>query len=96
MQIILALVVGASIGAGIHFLVGDRYTRGVAVAPVLGAVSAVVAWTILTWAGVGTDNLWLWLSMIVVPAAVTYPAIVVLAKRRVTHDARQQVTLRLG
>ncbi|MEV8266157.1 hypothetical protein [Microbacterium sp. NPDC076911] len=96
MQIILALVVGASIGAGIHFLVGDRYTRGVAVAPILGAVTAVIAWAILTWTGVGTDSLWLWLSMIVVPAAVTYPAIVVLAKQRVAHDARQQTTLRIG
>ncbi|MGZ0710482.1 hypothetical protein ACWPKO_19300 (plasmid) [Coraliomargarita sp. W4R53] len=96
MQIILALVVGASIGAGIHFLVSQRYTRGVVVAPMIGAVSAVVAWSILTWSGLGTDSIVLWLSMLVVPVAVTYPALIVLAKQRVAHDARQRAQHNIG
>ncbi|MDE0545691.1 hypothetical protein [Microbacterium sp. C7(2022)] len=93
MQIILALVVGAAIGAGIHFLVPDRYTRGVAFAPVLGAASASVAWAVMTWAGIGTDSVWLWLSMLIVPPVVTYPVTLVMARRRIEHDARERVEL---
>lgn len=96
MQIILAIVVGAAIGVGIHFQLTQRSTRGVAVGPMVGALAAAVAWTALTWSGVGTDSVWLWLSMIVAPIAVTYPTLIVLTRTRVDHDARERARLKIG
>jgi len=95
-QILLAFLIGAAIGAAIHFLVRDRDTRGVALAPIIGAIAAGVVWMILTWAGVGLDSPWLWLSAFVAPIVVTYPALVVLARTRTAADAREKARLKIG
>ncbi|MET0829947.1 MAG: hypothetical protein ABWY26_10530, partial [Microbacterium sp.] len=78
MQILLAFIIGAAIGAAIHFLVQGRATRGIALGPVLGAFAAGLVWMILTWAGVGLDSVWLWLSAFVAPIVVTYPVLEIL------------------
>ena len=65
MEIILALVLGTVIGLAAHFLVSGRDVRGVALAPILGALVAGAVWMILTWTGVGTDSILLWLSALV-------------------------------
>lgn len=96
MQIILAVIVGAAIGTAIHFLVAHRATRGVVIAPMIGAIAAGLVWTVLTWAGVGTDSVWLWLSMFVAPLVVTYPVVVLLSRARVAHDAAERARLRIG
>ncbi|GAA3628090.1 hypothetical protein GCM10022200_08220 [Microbacterium awajiense] len=96
MQILLALLVGALIGVGVHFSAAGRDTRGPVLAPMVGAVSAGLAWTILTWAGLGLDSPWLWLSALVVPPAVTYPAVILLTRLRRRHDADERVRLRIG
>jgi hypothetical protein len=51
---------------------------------------------ILTWAGFALDNPWLWVSAFVAPLVVTYPALVLLARARSSHDARERVRLRIG
>lgn len=96
MQILLAFLVGAAIGAAVHFLVPRRGTRGVTLGPVLGAASAGLVWMILTWAGIGLDSPWLWLSAFVVPIVVTYPTLVILARTRTEHDARERARLKIG
>ncbi|GAA2969866.1 phosphate/sulfate permease [Microbacterium terrae] len=96
MQILIGVIVGAAVGVGIHFLVPLRDTRGVVVGPMVGAVAAGVVWTALTWAGVGIDSVWLWLSSPVVAAVVTYPVLLVLSRSRVAHDAREKTRLRIG
>lgn len=96
MQILLGFIAGAAIGVALHYLVADRSTRGTLVAPIIGAVSAGLAWTILTWVGIGIDSPWPWLAAIVVPALVTWPALVLLARTRIAHDARERVRLRIG
>ena len=96
MQILLAFIVGAAIGAAAHFLVPGRSTRGVALGPILGAAAAGLVWMILTWAGVGLDSPWLWLSALVAPAVVTYPALVLLTRTRTAHDARERAQLKIG
>lgn len=93
MQILLAFILGAVIGVGIHFQLHQRLTRGVVLAPMIGAVSAGLAWTILTWAGIGIDTPWPWLAALVVPIVVTYPAIIVISRVRVAHDARERERL---
>lgn len=96
MQILLAFIVGAVIGAAAHFLVPGRGTRGVALGPILGAAAAGLVWMILTWAGVGLDSPWLWLSAFVAPAVVAYPALVILSRTRTAHDARERAQLKIG
>jgi uncharacterized membrane protein YeaQ/YmgE (transglycosylase-associated protein family) len=93
MQILIAFIVGAVIGVAVHFHLHQRLTRGVALAPIIGAVSAGLAWTILTWLGVGVDTPWPWLAALLVPAVVTYPVIMVLSRVRVAHDAREKQRL---
>jgi hypothetical protein len=96
MQILLAFIIGAVIGIGIHFQLHQRLTRGVVVAPMIGAVSGGLAWTILTWSGVGIDTPWPWLAALVVPIVVTYPAVILLSRARVAHDAREKERLGIG
>ncbi len=93
MQILLAFIIGAVIGVAVHFHLRQRLTRGVVVAPMIGAVTAGLAWTALTWSGVGVDTPWPWLAALVVPAAVAYPAIAVLSRMRVARDAREKQRL---
>ena len=62
MQILIALIIGAVVGIGIHFQLSHRLTRGVVLGPIVGALSAGLAWTILTWAGIGIDTPWPWLA----------------------------------
>ncbi|NYE19925.1 hypothetical protein [Microbacterium immunditiarum] len=96
MQILLGLIVGACIGVALHFAVPGRSTRGVALAPVLGALVAGLAWMILTWAGQGVDSLWIWLAAFVAPAVTVWPTLVVLARMRDAHDERERERLRIA
>lgn len=96
MQILLAFIVGGAMGAAAHFLVPGRGTRGVALGPVLGAFTAGLVWMILTWAGVGLDSPWLWLSTLVAPIVVTYPVLLILARTRTARDARERTRLKIG
>ena len=96
MQILLAFLVGAAIGAAAHFVVPGRSTRGVALGPILGAFAAGLVCMILTWAGVGLDSPWLWLSAFVAPIVVTYPVLLILARTRTAHDERERAQLKIG
>jgi uncharacterized membrane protein YeaQ/YmgE (transglycosylase-associated protein family) len=96
MQILLAFIIGAAIGAAAHFLVRGRSTRGVALAPIVGAFSAGLVWMILTWTGVGLDSPWLWLSAFVAPIVVTYPLLLILTRSRTAHDVRERARLKIG
>ena len=94
MQILLALIVGASVGVAVHFLARGRATRGVAFAPMLGALLAGLAWMILTWAGFGLDSALLWLSPLVVPW-LAWPVVALLARSRDAHDEAERRRLRI-
>lgn len=96
MQILLAFIVGAAIGTAAHFLAPGRSTRGIALGPLLGAVTAGAVWMALTWGGIGVDSVWLWLSALIVPIVVVYPVLAVLARTRRAHDARERVRLKIG
>lgn len=95
MQILLGFIIGAAVGTALHFLVAGRPTRGVVVGPVVGAAVAGLAWTILTWAGIGIDSPWPWLAALVAPVIVTWPLLLVLTRTRVAHDERERARLKL-
>jgi len=94
-QILIALVVGASIGLAVHFLAKARATRGAMLAPIIGAFAAGLAWMILTWAGIGTDSVWLWLSPFVV-SWIAWPIVAIISRTRLAHDDRERKRLHLA
>jgi hypothetical protein len=95
MQILLALIVGTVIGIAVHFLASGRSTRGNALAPILGASFAGLLWLILTWAGVGLDSVWLWLSPFAI-SWLAWPVVALLARTRKAHDERERARLRIA
>jgi hypothetical protein len=95
MQILVALIIGAVVGIAVHFLATGRETRGNALAPIVGAALAGLVWMILTWAGVGIDSPWLWLSPLVV-SWLAWPLVAVLARTRRKHDAEERKRLRIA
>lgn len=95
MLIVLGFVFGAVIGAAVHFGTKHRDTRGAALAPVLGAALAGLAWLIMTWLGLA-DTGWIWLVAIAAPLAVTWPTVALLTRARVAHDERERVRLKIA
>ena len=95
MQILIALVVGASIGLAVHFLAKARTTRGPVLAPIIGAVAAGLVWMILTWAGFGIDSVWLWLSPFVV-SWIAWLIVALIGRSRLAHDERERKRLRIA
>jgi uncharacterized membrane protein YeaQ/YmgE (transglycosylase-associated protein family) len=95
-QILIALIVGAVIGLAAHFQVAERTTRGIVLGPILGALSAGLAWLILTWAGVGIDTPWPWLSAVIVPGLIVYPVLLLITRSRVAGDKREQARLKIS
>lgn len=96
MQILLGLIIGASLGFALHYAAPRRDTRGIALAPILGALVSALAWMILTWAGQGVDSLWVWLAAFLAPAIVVYPTLLLLGRVRASHDARERARLRIA
>lgn len=90
MQILLAVIYGAAIGALAHFTMPGRDTRGAGLAPVAAAVAGGAIWTILTWAGLGLANPWLWIAGFVVPTVVAYGGLAALTAARNAHDAHER------
>jgi len=88
MLVVLALVFGAIAGAAAHYALPLRSLRGVAAAPILGSLLGAGTWTAMTWAGMGPDTGWIWLTSIAVPVIAT-PIVLLLASRaRAARDAR--------
>ncbi len=95
MQILLALIFGAAYGALLHYTMADRPSRGVALAPMVGAVLGGVTWLVLTWLGFTIDAPWIWLISVAVPAAALPVVLVALRRLRAAHDQRERERLRI-
>lgn len=93
MQVLLALIFGAAVGAAWHFALAHRALRGVALGPIIGALLGGATWVALTWLGQTTESVWLWLAAIVVPTAVTPVLLAVISRVRLSSDARERVRL---
>lgn len=96
MQIVLALLFGAVVGLLVHGTLPARDTRGVALAPMVGAAVGGLVWMALTWQGLKVSNGWLWIASLAVPLVVVYAFVPVLSRVRRRHDAREKTLLKLG
>lgn len=93
MQILIAVIFGAAYGALLHFSLAGRELRGVVLAPVVGAVSAAVAWLALTWSGASIGDPWIWLVSAAVPIVVLPLVLTLLTRVRSAHDTRERARL---
>jgi hypothetical protein len=96
MEIVLAVIFGAAVGALAHFVLGARDSRGPVLAPVLGAVVGGGVWAGLTWAGLTTANAWLWIAALAAPVIVVFVAVPVLSRVRRTQDQRRRERLNIA
>lgn len=96
MQILLAFLFGAAIGAVVHVAMPHRSTRGMALAPVLGGLVGGAVWMLLTWAGMTLDDPLLWLASLAAPVPVTILVVAVLSRTRLDHDRRERTRLRIS
>lgn len=96
MEILLAFIFGAVAGGALHFLMAGRAARGVALAPVLGALVGGLSWLAFTWAGVTTASPWIWIVSIVLPLVVVPIVLLVLTRTRASHDARERLRLKIS
>jgi hypothetical protein len=90
MYILLALIGACVLGIAAHYVLPERPLRGVAVTPGIATALAAAVYTVMQWAGVGEDSVWLWLASVlgsVVVASLATLAIVAL-RRRADADAR--------
>ena len=95
MQLLLGFLIAAVIGVALHFVLPGKSLRGVVLAPAIAAATGTLAWTILTWVGLGPENPLLWLSAVVVPVVITVPAVTVLTALRTRHDETVRSRLRI-
>lgn len=96
MYILLAIIAGAVIGAGVHLGVKDRAARGVLLSGAVGAASAAVLYAACTWLGLGEANVWTWVISIAGSAVLALGVTVAVTRTRLAHDARERVRLGIG
>lgn len=96
MEILLAFIFGAAYGAVLHYLMPGRASRGVALAPMIGAVAGGLTWLALTWLGLTTSNPLLWVISIAVPVIVVPVVTIALDRARTAHDAEERVRLKIA
>jgi len=59
-QLIYAAVIGAFIGAILHYLLPARHLTGLFLLPAVGAAATCVAWAAVVWIGFKLDGGWIW------------------------------------
>lgn len=89
MELLFIVLGGAILGFVFHYALPAADTRGVLLAPAVGAVVAAVVWEALTWAGWPADGGWIWVVGLVLPGVAAIVACRVAAVRRRAHDTEQ-------
>ncbi|MBS0025564.1 hypothetical protein [Microbacterium paraoxydans] len=93
MYILLALIAACALGIAVHYAIGGRELRGVALAPAVATAAAAILYTALQWAGVGEDSPWLWLASILGAVAVSVVATLAVTALRRRTDAEAKAAL---
>ncbi len=93
MYILLALIAACALGIAVHFLIGDRQRRGVALTPAIATAVSAALYTALQWAGLGEDSIWLWLASTLGAVAIAALATLVITAARGRSDAQKKAAL---
>lgn len=95
MFILIALVIACAAGIIAHFVLPRRDLRGAALSGALATVTAGVVYTALQWAGLGQDNVWLWVASLGGGIAMGFFGTLALTRLRERHDAERAAALGL-
>lgn len=93
MELMFVTLGGVAIGLLFRYLVPGRREHGVLLIPAIGAVSAAVAWAVLTWVGLSFDGGWIWTISLLMSVVLAVVVAVVLPAHRRSHDAAMLSTL---
>jgi hypothetical protein len=88
-ELLFIVLGGVLLGFVFHYSLPAADTRGVLLAPAVGAVVAAVVWEALTWAGWPADGGWIWVVGLVLPGVAAIVACRVAAVRRRARDTEQ-------
>lgn len=93
MYVLLALIAACSLGIGLHYLLPHRPLRGVTVTPAIATAASGVIYTIMQWAGVGQDSIWIWVVSIAGALLIAGGATAMLSAARLRADAAERAAL---
>lgn len=93
MYVLLALIAACSLGIALHYLLPHRPLRGVTVTPAIATAASGVIYTVMQWAGVGQDSVWIWVVSIVGALLLAFGATVALSTARLRADAAERTAL---
>lgn len=93
MYILLAFLSACALGIGVHYLIPQRTLRGVALVPGIATAASAIIYTVMQWAGVGQDSVWLWLASIVGALVIAAVAGFMLTRMRSNSDAARKAAL---
>ncbi len=77
---------GAILGLAAQYVAPHRHTRGVLMAPAIGAVVASAIWAALTWAGWKFDGGWIWVASLVAAGVISIVVTLVVGRSRNAAD----------
>ena len=85
--VLVPMVIGAAIGLAARYLLPGRQWVGLFLNPAASAAAAGVVWTVLSLAGLASDNGWLWIASLAAALLVALVLPRVLPPRRQRADA---------
>ncbi|MBF4623781.1 hypothetical protein ITJ40_05910 [Clavibacter sp. VKM Ac-2872] len=88
MELMFVALFGALIGLVARYALPHRATHGALLIPAVGTTAAMVAWVVLTWAGLRWDQGVIWIATLAVSALVAAGADLLVGRRRSSADAR--------
>jgi hypothetical protein len=87
-EIVFVIVIGASLGAIIRYLIPGRRSHGIALMPAVGAAASAAVWAILVWVGLPFDGGWIWTASILAGVVASVAVGIALPRVRAAADAR--------
>ncbi|MBP2457883.1 putative membrane protein YeaQ/YmgE (transglycosylase-associated protein family) [Clavibacter michiganensis] len=88
MELLFVALFGAVVGLVARYALPSRSTHGALLIPAVGTIAAMVAWVVLTWAGLRWDQGVIWIATLVLSALVAAGVDLVVGRRRSAADAR--------
>ena len=70
MELLFVVLIAATLGLVVHYLVRGRETFGAALLPAISTSVSAVVWVALLWLGWRFDGTWIWVASLVIGSVV--------------------------
>lgn len=88
-QLIYAGVIGAFIGAILHYLLPSRHMTGLFLLPAVGAAATCIGWAVVVWLGFKLDGGWIWVVALGAALVASLVVGLLLPRLRTAADEHQ-------